>query len=205
MKLNEIIQKPITVAGPLELFYDDIKHGLMTKTYGKVKGDFIGTGSDLTFQLTSLKNGPTWVQGVYCCRNNLLTSLEFCASYVGEGFDCANNEITSLEYAPEKIGRSFFCGQNPISSLSGIGRKYLKEIPGGILNTYGCPIVSNVLGIFLIKGLTQFRMVSEIGSSKLDQRYKVHKLLRRLIEEETDILDAQEELITNGFKEYAKL
>jgi hypothetical protein len=85
-----------------------------------------------------------------------------------------------------------------LTSLSGIGRKYLKEINTLYLTT---TITSSVLGLFLVKNLTQ------LNYNKFENENLATVLIAcgNMKGEGKDVLEMKEYLISNGYKEYAKL
>ena len=131
----------------------------------------------------------------FSCSHTKITSLEFAPQYVGGYFSCYSTKITSLEFAPKFVGRDFSCSRTPITSLKGIGKDYLKEVKG-FINLNNCnELKSNMLGLMLVK---------ELLGIYFDNK-EVQDIFNRHLKGERDILDCQEELISKGFKEYAKL
>lgn len=188
---------------------------MIDKHYGNVNGFFECTN----LNLTTLKNGPTKVTNHFDCSNNLLTSLEFgpeevgsyvycgenqlktlefCPKIVGGHFNCYKGQLTTIEHAPMKLGGYFSCGRNNLTSLEGVGRKYLKVINefskgNGTFSALINPFKSHLLGLVLIKNCTVIQF---------DNR-EVRDILTKHLQ--GDVMEAREELITAGFKEYAKL
>lgn len=130
------------------------------------------------YNLTSLKGGPLEAQKFECSENRHLISLEGAPQIVHEYFDASFCKITSLE---------------------GIGRKYLKDCKE--LDVGGNPITSNILGVILIKNLEDFYCDSQIFKS--NKRFK--KIFVDFNRNGHQVLECQEWLIENGFKELAKL
>jgi hypothetical protein len=144
--------------------------------------------------LKSLKGCPTIVDGEFNCANSKITSLEYGPIEVGGNYLCWFSKITSLEFAPKKVGGSFDCAGTKITSLKGIGKDYLLEI-GDVLNCDTTKITSNILGVLKIKGLKNFRF-----NSNRD----IQDIINKHLSSDRDILECQEELITKGFRYYAK-
>ena len=109
--------------------------------------------------------------------------------------------VTSLEGFANEVDGDVYFGKFPNLSLEGIGKKYLKIIKGTL--TINSHYKGPLLGLFLINYLDDFyREVSDDNSRELLDALRI---IRRNFNGEKDILDCQEELITKGFKEYAKL
>jgi len=98
-----------------------------------------------------------------------------------------------LEFAPKTIGSIFYATQNQITSLKNI-HKQISSIGGRLMYVDDNPITSNILGVLLIKGL-----FSIIGDGP------AFKILQEHARGNKDVLECQEELISAGYKEYAKL
>jgi len=144
--------------------------------------------------LTSLEGAPRHIDvGIYCSHNEL-TSLEGAPSHVNGNFDCTYNELTSLEGAPSRVDGNFSCSVNKLASLKDV-HKHITEIRGKFyaLNN---PIKSHVLGLLLIKGVTEVR---------LNNKQVKEILNRHLGKGRVGMLMAQEELIEAGLEEFAQL
>ena len=154
----------------------------------KIEGEFDCSNNP---ELTSLIGAPQ--QGVTdfsCCNNPKLESLIGAPREV-RGFYCTKTAITSLIGAPQKITGWFECKNNPgLISLSKI-HLYIHEIDG-ILNFYGSPIKSNILGLLKIKKCIGIRFNDE----------KLSRIISKYLPE-GNITDCIDDLIDNGFAEYA--
>ena len=141
--------------------------------------------------LTSLNGCPEKLNYLNVA-GNLLRDLEGgpleCRTFGAE----SNPYLTSIQHAPEKV-TTFSIDDCNLSSLSGIGRKYLKECE--FLYIRNNPFKSSLLGIMLVKELPRIYFDNK----------EVQDIFNRHLKGDKDILDCQEELITKGFKEYAKL
>jgi hypothetical protein len=150
-------------------------------------------------QLTSLENCPQEIGGYFACDNTNITSLQFSPKIIGENYYCYDTKITSLDHAPLKCNE-FTCYGNNILHLKGIGRSYLKECEIIILND---SIKSNILGLCRIKHLRrnfiQDKSFKYVSSSDL---YEAIKIVNKHLK--TDGSECREELIQNGFNDYAK-
>ena len=145
-------------------------------------------------ELTSLKGAPSHVGGGFYCRGNELTSLAGAPSHIGGAFSSARNKLTSLEGAPSHVGGYFNCNDNKLTSLKDV-HKHIAEIKG-IFYALDNPIESHVLGLLLIKGVTEVHLDNE----------QVAKILNRhLGKGRAGMLMAQEELIEAGLEEFAQL
>jgi hypothetical protein len=116
------------------------------------------------------------------------------ASKIGQSklhFNYAHDRLTSLEYFPRNISGSISTYNLRNLSLSRCN-KHIDKIDGTwFLNT---KYVGPILGTLQIKGLREVSFGSEAQS-----------ILTKYLRGDRDILECQEELITKGFKEYAKL
>jgi hypothetical protein len=164
----------------------------------KVTGDFVIRSCDA---LTTLKGGPLQIDGNFLASFcSSLTSLEGAPIQVGGYFSCRQcSSLTSLKGGPLQINGDF-TSYNCISltSLKGIGKQYLKKC-GELLNLDNCSnLKSHMLGILLIKDLKiiHFKNIANEDAGVIIQSH---------LDSDRDILECQEELITNGLKEYAKL
>jgi len=147
-------------------------------------------------QLTSLEFCPQEVGGEFNCYKNQLTSLEFCPKEVGGEFGCSNNQLTSLEFCPKEVGGDFYCYNNQLTSLADI-HKHLKKMNGTFFAD-GNPIKSNVIGLLLVKGCNKV---------ELDNK-QVEEILNRHLKSpfgHLRLLECQEDLLSGGLEEYAKL
>ena len=153
-------------------------------------GDFYCSDNELT----SLEGAPSHVGGDFYCSYNELTSLEGAPSHVSGNFDCSVNKLTSLEGAPSHIGVGIYCSHNKLASLKDV-HKHVTEIKGKFYAIKN-PIKSHVLGLLLIKGITEVR---------LDNEQVTEILNRHLGKGRAGMLMAQEELIEAGLEECARL
>ena len=145
-------------------------------------------------RLTSLEGAPSHVDGYFNCASNELTSLEGAPSRVDGNFSCAYSKLTSLEGAPSHVGGDFYCHNNKLTSLKDV-HKHIAEIKG-IFYALDNPINSHVLGLLLIKGVTEVR---------LDNEQVTEIINRHLGKGRAGMLMAQEELIEAGLEEFAQL
>ena len=147
-------------------------------------------------QLTSLEFCPKEVGGDFYCSYNKLTSLEFCPKEVGGDFYCFNNKLTSLEFCPKEVGGGFNCSYNQLTSLADI-HKHLKKMNGTFFADHN-PIKSNVIGLMLVAGCKQVRLDNKEVQNIMNKHMKSPFGHLRLLE-------CQEDLLSAGFEEYAKL
>ena len=165
------------------------------RSVANLKIDYKGGDFNCTFnRLTSLEGAPSRVGGHFYCSYNELTSLEGAPSHVNGAFFCSHNELTSLEGAPSHVGGDFDCSINELASLKDV-YKHIAEIKGEFYASDN-PIKSHVLGLLLIKGVTEVR---------LDKTEVQDILNRHLGKGRAGMLMAQEELIEAGLEEFAQL
>jgi hypothetical protein len=154
--------------------------------------------------ITSLEGSPEHVTGSFYNNRTFTKSLIGGPKFVGEDFD-TGDIITSLEGAPIHVGHKFIMSSKYITSLEGIGNKFLCECE--ILRIETNSIKSNILGILLIKGLLLLMTDRIITTDTFISRPRCEALMiiDRHLNGDRDILACQEELISAGLKEYAKL
>jgi len=148
-------------------------------------------------ELTSLEGGDKLlhIEKHFGCTTNKLVNLIGGPQHFGQSasYYCGGNDyLISLEGAPLLI--NYFSSDNNTSlkTLEGIGRKYLKEVEH--LNLKNCRISNNILGLCLIKNL------KELYDNSRNQI-----LTKIAFEFKGEVLEAQEWLIENGYKQLAKL
>ncbi len=71
--------------------------------------------------LTTLVGAPEYVDGVFNCSSNKLTSLDHCPLKC-KSLYAHDNLLTSLEGAPQSVGR-LYCHGNKLTSLKGCPKK----------------------------------------------------------------------------------
>ena len=162
---------------------------IMGKQPERVDGTFYCSEADFT----SLEGAPHSVGGNFFAYSNKLTSLKGAPTSVGGNCYFNGNKLISLEGAPSSIGGQLYCTSNKLTSLHNI-HKQIKHI-GVLANFEFNPIKSHVLGLLLIDGLKTII---------LDNR-EVAKIIIKHLKGDRDIFACQEELIEDGFEEYAQL
>jgi len=141
--------------------------------------------------LITLEGSPSFLKSLNC-SDNKLTSLNHCPTRLEYMLECSDNKIKSLSHAPKHV-EIFKANNNKIISLAGIGKKYLLECES--IEIKENPITSNILGLFLVKGLKEI----------IADRREVFDIVIKHFNKGKDILACQEELIAAGYKEYARL
>lgn len=165
-----------------------------------VDGNFNCNGRELT----TLRGGPKVVYGDYRCDYNELTDLIGAPDHVGGGFSCQRNELTSLEGAPKFIDGPVYVNANKLSSLKDV-HKRMPEINGSFVCKSN-PLRSHVLGVLLIKGMTDFRSDDMVLNNIIDDAFSEFpeedskSLKQRLMYASRRLIDE----LPNG-KEFAKL
>ena len=156
--------------------------------------DHVSDGFDCSDnELTSLEGAPSSVGSDYYCHNNKLISLEGGPTSVGGYYYCYDNKLTSLKGGPTSVGNSFYAYNNNLTSLHNI-HKQIKHI-GGFANFRSNPITSRVLGLLLINGLKYVHL----------DKTAVQNIINKHLKGDRDIFACQEELIEDGFEDFAQL
>lgn len=134
----------------------------------------------------------------FSVSNNNLTDLVGAPVECNE-FNASSNKLTTLEGSPRIIHGFYSVRQNKLTNLKGI-HKLIDQVDEGFNMNLNL-ITSNILGIFIIKGdwrfINVFKSTSKWG--------KVMQELNEIKKRTSDVMDAQEELIQMGMKDYAKL
>jgi hypothetical protein len=148
--------------------------------------------------ITSLENCPYEVDRFDCNYTNI-TSLKGAPKIVNGVFDCIHTKIISLDYAPLKC-TTFRCSKNSILHLQGIGRSYLKECETIVLPD---TIKSNILGLCRVKNLHTFYIYDKyVNYIRFGELFEALQIVKKYLN--TDGSDCAEELMQNGFNDYAK-
>lgn len=206
MKLKELFES--TGKSVADLGIED--SGTLFNCWGKGLTSLDGSPSHIhgsfwciNNKLTSLEGGPTQVDGDFNCCDNNLGSLKGAPRRVGVPgklggmFICRGCKLTSLEGAPEYVNAAFDCSENKLVSLKNV-HKFIKELRSQFDATKN-PIKSHVLGLLLIKGITNIRL-----DNKQVERI-LNKYLGKVGSDRSMLLQAQEELMEAGLEEFAQL
>ena len=114
---------------------------------------------------------------------------------------CEN--LRSLEYAPMEVVSSAYFFDTNIQSLAGIGKNYLRKI--GKYLYLPDSIKSNILGLFLIKGVDTIHFDDNNEYENNKPLHEVINIFYRVRRDGEGLLECKEELMNAGLKEYAKL
>jgi hypothetical protein len=153
--------------------------------------------------LTSLEGAPEKVGAHFGCNKCAnLTSLKGCPKIISSFFDCSYcTSLTSLEGAPMEVNMFFNTIKcTSLESLKGIGKDYLLKLKGD-LNLQNCSnLKSNVLGLLKIKEIDHV----DFSNPQVKHFKNLQKIIDKYLKRK-DLLGCQDELIENGFSQYAKL
>jgi hypothetical protein len=149
-------------------------------------------------KLKDLIGGPiSGMKYYYATNNELISPLKGAPEKV-EVFHVSKNKLTTFEGMPIEMA-ALSIGANPIIQISGIS-KHIK-----ILGNLYIDFIDNVgyLDLFKIKDFSYINF----GRNNMDNTTKqVFEILNKhLKSEDKDILECQEELITNGLRRFAKI
>jgi hypothetical protein len=189
MKLIQLLEDPIKYIDPEDI---KIENGVMIlNQFPNIVRNF---DCHFLYELTSLKNCPQKITESFFCYNTGITSLEYAPKIIGSTFGCSATKIVSLDYAPLECEK-FDCAENNILHLKGIGRSYLKKcVELELTDT----IKSNILGLCRIKNLETITI--DVDNSH--PLYEAIQIVKKYLQ--TDGSDCAEELMQNGFNDYAK-
>lgn len=129
----------------------------------------------------------------YNCTFKKITSLKGAPEEVEGYFDCSNNFLNDLKYAPKKVGGYFDCSSNKITSFKDIHKTI--SIVEGNFYCLDNPIQTHVLGLMLITGIKEI-----IFTDTWDLI-----LNRHLRKGRAGLIDCQNELIEEGYEEFAQI
>lgn len=146
-------------------------------------------------RLTSLEGSPKQFK-YFDCSNNQLDILTGGPEIITNTFKCDDNKLIDLQGAPKEVWAEFHCKRNPITNLQGIGKDFLRRC--NEIKIHEDKIKSHVLGLMLVKDLDHFT-----GFAAMEELWV--RIIRKHLNADRDLLDCQEELISKGLKEYAKL
>jgi hypothetical protein len=191
MKLIQLLENQLSI----DLLFDNIKVENGKILLNQLPHNIYNFNCHKLKSLTSLENCPEEINGCFDCTSTNITSLEFAPKIVHKDFICVGTKITSLDGAPLKCDK-FICSHNNILHLKGIGRSYLKEC-----NTLILPdtLKSNILGLCRVKKLEYILISQKLQNN---ESHKAFEIVKKYLN--TDGSECQEELIQNGFNDYAK-
>lgn len=145
--------------------------------------------------LTSLEGSPKIVHGEFACDDNQLTSLKGGPEEVYGNVYVSDNKLESLDGAPKIIHGDFYGSNNKLTSLKDI-HKHIHEL-NGIFYISGNRTYSHILGLLLIKNLKSVRIHPTLN-------WILDKYLPNTRGMEA-VFECQEDLISEGFEDYAQL
>jgi hypothetical protein len=141
----------------------------------EIKGGFAIDGNG---NLKSLIGGPTIVSGIYSADRCGLTDLMGIAQSIGDNLWLSDNKLTSLQ-----------------------GIIKIKTMNGQIWIS-GCPIVSHILGVFMIRGCYGLNC----AKNDSDQLMQAIDIVNFHIEKgRAGLLPCQKELIEAGLADFAQI
>ena len=190
MKLNEILRSELTVYdGVIQNWeeWEEIRSSGIWNTK-KVGNGFYMKGA----VRISLKGCPMIVDGAFIACQNRLSNLIGGPKFVKGSYDCSQNKLTSLEGVPKVIPGFFDCSSNRLETLHDI-HKQINSIYDTFYSS-GNPIKSSILGLLMINRLSLSDGLGLPG-----------EIINKHLFTDKDVLECQEELISNGYKEFAKL
>jgi hypothetical protein len=163
--------------------------------YPKLKGSLL----DCPFEV------PKIVKGQFAVNSNELTSLEGGPKEVHGDYFCQYNQLTSLKFCALKINSSLYCHNNPIENLQGIGKQYSGVYIKSVLYLPES-ITSHILGLLQINQLRAIAFMRNSTAFARDRTLiSIKEIIDKHLKSDRDILECQEELITNKLSSYAKL
>jgi hypothetical protein len=143
--------------------------------------------------LSVMGQRPEHCYGNFRCSDKDIESLKGAPKSVSHSVFCSRNKFSSLDGVPSEIGDNLYFEYNNLTTLHNI-HKYIKKI-GNVADFRWNPITSHVLGLLLIDGLK----VCFLDNTK------VEVIINKHLKGERDVFACQEELIENGFEDFAQL
>lgn len=153
-------------------------------------------------RLESLENGPVLVNGYYNCSNNKLKNLKGIPSRVDGSLIAPNNFIDSLDGFPTQVDGYINIAHNKLTSLAGID-KIIKKMNGS-LYIDGNPIISNILGVMKINGLSGIIPGLAKNTVSLNLLKACEIVTKHIGDGNKGILAAQQELIDADLEDFAE-
>ena len=207
MRLKDLLESKDYIRNDGSLYFteSDLFDGKfppgLPNTVSKIK---FAENGNRKLKLKSLEGCPQIVTGAFTLYNNWCKSLVGGPTEVGGDFTFMNGKITSLDGAPQIVGGEVRILDNPIITMEGIGKRFLKSIGEKLI--YPSTIKSNMLGICLIDKLTSISIYIYVSNENCEKFKVIESIINpNLKSKENDLLDAKEQLMANGLKEYAKL
>ena len=163
------------------------------QSYRDLNHNYVSNDLSIIFlKLKSLSGCPDVITGEFDCFNNELSSLVGGPRHVDGHYACDNNQLTDLVGCASHIGGNLYFRENQITSLVGI-HKIIKRCNGF---TFTSSIIKEGgIGLLLIENLAN--ITSYAAPFKIIEKY--------LGTGTKGMLACRDELIANGFEEYAKL
>jgi hypothetical protein len=155
-------------------------------------------------KLQTLEGCPRQVAGDFILKCDSLKTLEGGPRVVAGVYraDCLG--LTSLKGMARVIDEDALVYSESLTSCSGI-HKDLKLVHGGKF-AFPDKVSSSILGFLMINKLMEVRAVSISGGRSVKfPSHRAATIVTRHLQGDRDVLECQEELITAGLKEFAKL
>ena len=168
-----------------------------------VHGEFVVSGA-----VTSLKNGPHYVESIYICSDCSLTNLKYAPADVPM-FVCSNNKLTSLEGAPHNCS-TLDCSNNVLTNLTsappctlliacGNPLEHLRDIPNHVKRLQ----ISFDMHLPLLAALHLTEI--EVVDQEFNPVVQLNEILKKYAgATKAGTLKCAGELILAGFKENAR-
>jgi hypothetical protein len=134
-------------------------------------------------------------------------------------FTCSNLKLKSFKNFPEQVEGNVNASRNNFSSFEGITKIITED-----LDISKCPNLISLSGIhkhllqcknIIISGsITKNNFLGLLNIKKLEEVYtnddydysgNICEIINKHLQSDRDVLECQEELITNGYRHYAKL
>ncbi len=90
-----------------------------------------------------------YVNGMFDCSNNYLTTLKGSPRYVNGALYCYKNNLTTLEGSPDVVAYNFVCYRNKLTSFKGISNPvfgHIESSRNNITDYSHLPSVHNTIG-----------------------------------------------------------
>jgi hypothetical protein len=196
----------------------DLDNCSLITLYGspeRVERNFICSNNP---HLDSLRFGPKWVGGNFDCEKTGITSLKYAPEYVGGNFDYPEH-IGGFKGAPKYVGGIFSHTGTAVQSYEGlpatIGKLYINPINNSLktlhqytsveelrVGYYGN--ITGLMGIFLMKGLKDFKLFKRDGTDKEQaDAYGVGDLINNYMHQgRKGMMLCQAELVQGGYEDW---
>ena len=163
-------------------------------------------------RVMSLMHGPQQVGGFYNCAKNKVTDLNGCAASV-LGFNCYDNDLLSLVGGPQQVRVHYMCMSNKLTDLVGCASHIGGELDCTINNITSLVGIHKIIKNCNVINFDEYKikhggigllMIENLnGISCKSSPFAI--ISKYLGSGAKGMMECRDELIANGWHNYAKL